>query len=241
MQPIEPGPRKGHRIRNGLLGIAALFVLLIVVSEITGSNQNSGNTGSHHHAVTSASSGSASSSPLTSGQTTFVTAIRSALAAHGDVNTGTNAQLAKFGNEVCNAREADNSQATVITASKDAWAKFDMTAARFVKTAERDMCPSEYQVPQTVTYVVTGSPADVTYGPAGSDLNGSVPMSVTASLGSPAYYAIDAQLDGDGQVSCEIEINGQVISSGTATGDYNIASCEISQDPITGAWQSDDS
>jgi lambda repressor-like predicted transcriptional regulator len=241
MQPIEPGPRKRHRVRNGLLGIAALFVLLIVVSAITGNDQKSGDANTLHHAVTSASSGSASSSPLTGGQTTFVAALRSALAAHGDMNTGTNTQLAKLGNDVCNAREAGDSQATLITATKGSWAKFDMTAARFVKTAERDICPSEYEAPQTITYVVTGSPADVTYGPAGSNLSGSVPMSVTTPLGSPAYYSIDAQLNGDGEVQCEIQVNGQVISSGTATGSYNIASCEISQDPITGQWQSDDS
>jgi len=244
MQPIQPGPRKRHRVRNGLLGIAALFVLLIVVSAIIGNDQKSGDTNTLHHAVTSASSdssGTSASSPLTGGQTAFVSAIRSALSAHGDVNTATNAQLAKLGNEICNDRAAGDSQATVITASKGSWGRLDMTAAGFVKTAEHDICPSEYQAPQTITYVVTGSPADVTYGPAGSNLNGSVPMSVTASLGSPAYYAIGAQLDGGGQVSCEIEINGQVISSGTATGDYNIADCEISQDPITGQWQSDDS
>jgi lambda repressor-like predicted transcriptional regulator len=244
MQPIEPGPRKRHRVRNGLLGIAALFVLLIVVSEITGNDQKSGDASTLHHAVASASSdssGTSASSPLTSGQAAFVSAIRSALSAHGDMNTGTNPQLAKLGNDVCNAREAGDSQATLITATKGSWAKFDMTAARFVKTAERDICPSEYETPQTITYVVTGSSADVTYGPAGSNLSGSVPMSVTAPLGSPAFYSIDAQLNGNGEVQCEIEINGQVISSGTATGSYNIASCEISQDPITGQWQSDDS
>jgi hypothetical protein len=89
---------------------------------------------------------------------------------------------------------------------------------------------------QTVTYVVNGSAADVTYGPAGSDLQGTVPMSVTDSLGSPAYYAITAQLQGEGAVSCAIEVNGETISSASATGGYNIASCEISQDPLSGQW-----
>jgi hypothetical protein len=52
--------------------------------------------------------------------------------------------------------------------------------------------------PQTVTYEVSGSDAQVTYGPAGSDLSGTVPMKVIAKLGDPAYYALQAQLQGGG-------------------------------------------
>jgi len=90
--------------------------------------------------------------------------------------------------------------------------------------------------PQTVTYVVTGSAADVTYGPAGSDYSGAVPMTVTKPLGTPAYYSINAQLQGGGTVSCEIKVDGNVISHATASGGYNIADCEISQDPLSGQW-----
>ena len=95
---------------------------------------------------------------------------------------------------------------------------------------------------QMVTYVVTGSDgAQITYGPAGSDLSGSVPMHVTKHIPSspPVYYAISAQLQGGGSVSCQILVDGKVISSSTATGGYNIASCEIGQDPLSGAWQDD--
>jgi uncharacterized cupredoxin-like copper-binding protein len=95
---------------------------------------------------------------------------------------------------------------------------------------------------QTVTYVVTGSDAaQVTYGPAGSDLSGGVPMHVTKDIPSsaPVYYAISAQLQGSGSVSCQILVDGKVISSSTANGGYNIASCEIGQDPLSGAWQDD--
>lgn len=92
-------------------------------------------------------------------------------------------------------------------------------------------------VHHTVTYEVSGSGADVTYGPAGSDLTGGVPMSRTAPLRSPAYYAISAQLQGSGSVACKILVDGAVISQATAQGSYNIASCEISQDPFSGKWQ----
>lgn len=88
-----------------------------------------------------------------------------------------------------------------------------------------------------ITYVVTGSPANVTYGAAGSDLNGQVPMRITRRLHSKAYYAISAQLQGDGSVHCAIKVNGKTISKATATGSYNIADCEISQNPLTGKWE----
>lgn len=96
---------------------------------------------------------------------------------------------------------------------------------------------AEAPAAQTVTYVVTGSTANVTYGPAGTDLSGSVPMHVAKPLGTPSYYAITAQLQGGGTVSCKIEVDGKTISSSTAQGGYNIAQCEISQDPLSGQWQ----
>jgi hypothetical protein len=90
---------------------------------------------------------------------------------------------------------------------------------------------------QTVTYGVSGSPTDVTYGPAGSNAQGSVPMDVTKPLGTPIYVAITAQLQGSGTVTCKIKVDGKVISQSTASGGYNIAQCEISQDPLSGQWQ----
>jgi hypothetical protein len=99
-------------------------------------------------------------------------------------------------------------------------------------------CPGHDPQPDKVTFIVSGSYASVTYGPAGSNYTGSVPMDVTETIPGqpPIYYAIDAQLQGGGTVSCKIEVNGQTISQGTAQGGYNIATCEISQDPLSGGW-----
>ncbi len=90
---------------------------------------------------------------------------------------------------------------------------------------------------RTVTYVVTGSPADVTYGPAGSSLTATVPLDKTVPLGTPAYYSVSAQLQGGGAVACKILVDGKAVSSAQATGSYNIASCEISPNPLTGSWE----
>lgn len=103
--------------------------------------------------------------------------------------------------------------------------------------AARQQTHPSVQAHQTVTYVVTGSAADVTYGPAGSDLDGGAPMRMTKPLGNPSYYDISAQLQGGGTVSCAILVDGKAVSTATASGGYNIADCEISQDPLSGQWE----
>lgn len=92
---------------------------------------------------------------------------------------------------------------------------------------------------RTVTYIVTGSPANITYGPAGSRLTATAPMHLTARLGTPIYYAINAQLDGSGSVTCEILVDGKVIDRHAAEGSHSIAGCEISPGPQAGQWRSD--
>jgi hypothetical protein len=92
---------------------------------------------------------------------------------------------------------------------------------------------------QTVTFKVTGSAANVTYGPSGSMLTGKVPMTVTEPLAVSLYYALEAQLKGSGSVTTEILVDGKIISRGTADGGYNVASAEISMNPITGVWGDD--
>ena len=91
--------------------------------------------------------------------------------------------------------------------------------------------------PRQVEFIVKGSAADVTYGATGSDHQGRVPMDKKIRLGNPQYYSISAQLNGSGKVTCWILIGGQVISKATATGSYNIASCEISRNILSGKWE----
>lgn len=89
----------------------------------------------------------------------------------------------------------------------------------------------------TVTYVASGSSANVTYGPSGSSTSAGTPLRETDAIpaAAPAFYAVTAQLQGDGQVSCEIEVNGTVISQATAFGGYEVARCEILRD-ASGNW-----
>jgi hypothetical protein len=138
--------------------------------------------------------------------------------------------------------QTSNNAAGRVTADCTAAGVPDVLNGGAPVTGQGSSTPSPRPRParQTVTFVVTGTPgADVTYGPSGTNLSGSVPMRVTKPLGSPAYYAINAQLQGGGQIACKIKIDGKIISSGQAAGGYNIAQCEISPDPMTGQWQND--
>lgn len=89
-----------------------------------------------------------------------------------------------------------------------------------------------------LTYRVTGTPgARVTYGPAGTYLTARAPLRVTARLGNPLYYFVTAELPGSGSVECEILIGTKVMAKSAATGRHNLASCQISRDPLSGKWQ----
>jgi hypothetical protein len=136
----------------------------------------------------------------------------------------------------CQSNSSSTTAGTTPTASSSAKAVTETTAS-----AQAAPASSKPAAADTVTYAVTGSTADVTYGPAGSDSQGSVPMSKTDKVPAdkPAYYAITAQLQGSGSVSCSIKINDKVLATSTANGGYNIAQCEISENPLTGSWEND--
>jgi hypothetical protein len=62
----------------------------------------------------------------------------------------------------------------------------------------------------------------------------SVPFDGTAD-----YYAIDAQLQGGGSITCKIVVTGPgdaplTVSHGAASGDYNICSAQAAPEDSTG-------
>jgi hypothetical protein len=146
--------------------------------------------------------------------------------------------MASFADQVCSDLSS-NSVADEVPVVSGMWTDTSKgDAINMITMAVRDVCPSQ-QFKQTVTYIVTGSPADVTYGPSGSNHQGYVPMKITEPLGSPSYYAINAQLNGGGRVTCKLKVDGVTLSTGSASGDYNIASCQIGQNITTGAWENE--
>lgn len=91
----------------------------------------------------------------------------------------------------------------------------------------------------TVTFVVTGAPADVTYGHGGSSTHGTSPMRVTEPLiGSATDYTLSAVLGEDGTVKVKIYVNGKLIAHAKATGQYQSAMAVIDKNPFTDQWES---
>jgi hypothetical protein len=240
--PQPPAKPKRRVLRNVLLSLGVVVVVIIALSVGI-------SIGSKHNA---ASSPARSSTPASTPSSAAAASSPAGISADGQqyasdmetvFNFGSGVQdsdIATFGQEVCQARQSGTSVSGEVPTARQSWSSTSKgDAIQMIVLAEKDMCPGELGR-QTVTYVVTGTPgADITYGPSGTDDQGSVPMSVTAPLRHPQFYAINAQLQGAGQVSCKLKVDGVTISAASASGGYNIAGCEIGQDPVTNSWEDD--
>jgi hypothetical protein len=244
--PYQPGQgapsrpsRKRHRARNTVLSAVGVIIAIAVISSLASAASKSRGAAGPSSAGASTSAPAATSPALSNSAQQFVSDLESS--SQFNISSSTSdAEIASYGQQVCAMRQAGQAQTAAITYTESTWSNSSpMLADAMTRLAEQDMCSG--QLPeQTVTYIVRGTPgAQVTYGPAGSDYNGTVPMRVTASLGDPEYYAINAQLQGSGYVKCSIEVDGIPLSTASASGGYNIADCEIGQDPITNLWEND--
>jgi hypothetical protein len=82
----------------------------------------------------------------------------------------------------------------------------------------------------SITYRVTGSnnSVDLTIENAGGNteqLTARMPWSRTFTTKSGEFVYVSAQIDGTGNVKCEILSNGTVIETASSSGEYVIASC----------------
>jgi hypothetical protein len=88
--------------------------------------------------------------------------------------------------------------------------------------------------PTKVEFIVSGSAPDgiqITYGPAGTQLSGPSVLNGTVTMSVPfdaaaLYYALNAQLQGDGHITCKIVATGPgdqplTVSHGAASGENN--------------------
>ena len=233
-------PRRAHRARSIVLPGIGLLVVAAAVSAIAG-NAGTKHGGGAAPAGSSVPTSTATTPALSASAQEFVSDLQSSSQFNIGSSTSS-AQIASYGQQVCSMRQGGQTQRAAISFTRSGWSNMSpMLADAMTRLAEQDMCAGDLPE-RTVTYIVRGTPgADVTFGPDGSDFNGAVPMRVTRRLGNPDYYAISAQLQGDGSVSCSIEVDGIPLSTGSASGGYNIADCEIGQDPITSLWENDNS
>src|SRR5215471_16546387 len=176
----------------------------------------------------------ASATPtLSEPQLQFVADVRNVLTLGSNVTNGT---VASFGQRACHALQSGGSLAGEVQPARRAFAAISKgDAIQLITLAEKDLCPAQLG-PQQVTYVATGSSANVTYGPSGSGYQGSVPLAVSRPLGNPQFYSISAQLKVGGTVTCQLKVDGVTIASATASGTNSVANCAMDQD-LNGSWQ----
>ena len=171
---------------------------------------------------------------LSAPQLQFVSDVRNVLTFGSGV---TDAQVASFGQHACRSVQSGTTLAGEVQPALRAFPAISRgDAIQLITIAEKDLCPTQ-SGPQEVTYVATGSSADVTYGPSGSGYQGSVPLTVTKPLvGNPQFYSMSVQMKNGGTVTCQIKVDGVTIVSASASGSTNVASCAMNQD-LNGSWQ----
>jgi hypothetical protein len=240
--PAGRGPQRSpSRTPLKAVGVVTLAVACLVGGYVVGHGATSNNT---TQLASSTSKHSAAKirpaeAAMPAGSQRFALDMRHRFNLGSSITTG---KLAAFGALLCSSRKAKVSFPDSVRLAENSMSHTPTgEAIQMTRLAEKDMCPQDLTA-QTVRYVVTGtSGAKVTYGPAGTDNIGSVPMSISALLGTPSYYAVSAHLQGSGTVSCKIKVDGVVLSSATANGGYTIADCEIGQNPVTSSWEDDNS
>jgi Protein of unknown function (DUF732) len=149
----------------------------------------------------------------------------------------TSVQVASFGQRACRRLESGTTLADEVSPARRAFPTISKgDAIQLITLAAKDLCPAQ-SGSQQVTYVATGSSADVTYGPSGSGYQGSVPLAVSRALvGNPQFYSISAQLKDGGTVTCQLKVDGVTIVSASASGTNSVANCAMDQD-LNGSWE----
>jgi len=171
---------------------------------------------------------------LSESELQFVADVRNVLSFGSNV---TSSDVASFGQRACGALQSGRTLAGEVQPALRAFPALSKgDAIQLITVAEKDLCPAQLG-PQQVTYVATGSSANVTYGPSGSGYQGSVPLTVTRALvGNPQFYSISAQLKAGGTVTCQLKVDGVTIVSATASGTASVASCAMDQN-LNGSWE----
>src|SRR5262249_60032639 len=133
-------------------------------------------------------------------------------------------KVASFGQGACHGLQSGTTLPGEVQPAQRAFPAISKgDAIQLITLAAKDLCPTR-STPQQVTYVATGSSANVTYGPSGSGFQGSVPLAVTRPLvGNPQFYSISAQLKGGGTVTCQLKVDGGAHASSPASGPKRVA------------------
>jgi hypothetical protein len=150
------------------------------------------------------------------------------------------AAIASAGKSGGSSATSASTPTTVVWSSATAVSTQQAVATQAAPTSAAPTTPDVEQVTFKCTGSTDGNGIDITYGAEGTnDSASSLPFTKTVQLSTTAqYYDVTAQLQGGGNVSCTttVQSGGQtVIQTGSASGDYNIASAEVCSS-FDGGW-----
>jgi hypothetical protein len=146
-------------------------------------------------AASSAPAPTPTAAALTPGESRFVAAVRKA---QGGGGGGDDSTITGAGHSVCSARRAGASEAALIGVSRQHGIKSrtGMSGRQFVRTAERDLCPSELaRIPRVLLNF------------SGNGIGNSAPFLVLGNL--TVHYTFDCSSQGTGNFIGDIETGNQ--------------------------------
>ena len=154
--PEQPQPRKRHRVRNTILAVSGGLVVIVVLAATLGGSKTPAtpaavNTPSAHAAVTTAPS---TPPALSAGDQEFVSDMRSQYGFNGT----TDSAVLSIGTTICTQRSTGLGQHRTDALVGTMVSGSSTNDDAITRLAEKDLCPA-YLPPQTVTYIVTGTPA----------------------------------------------------------------------------------
>jgi hypothetical protein len=139
------------------LAVIGLFVVLGIAGAIVGNPKTTGTANNQTPGESPMSQAPSPTSSLTARQAKFVSVIRANLAAKGFSNTSTDAQFADVGARVCSARQSGAAQGVLVSQATATPDKFAMSAKKFVRTAEKYLCPQYLPKPPVVLLTLSGN------------------------------------------------------------------------------------
>jgi hypothetical protein len=188
-------PKKGHTVRNVLLGavggIVALFVLAGVVGAATGAGKK--NTGDTRPMTTATHKPKKPAAPVyTAAENVYY---KATIAAYAPISGGTEQQIVNAGNQLCTAREDGASQPSIVSTTGP---KLGKLAKPYVLATEKALCPSQIPVPPKVLLNMSGS-----------GIQNSAPFLVSTSQVTVTYSFNCSSFGGSGNFAADLEYGNQ--------------------------------
>jgi hypothetical protein len=242
--PPQPPRRKRHTARNLLTAIGAFIVMIIAIVVIA--NRSHGSTPGSAGTATAVAACNALAAWENSSTDENLTQAASLRKTFQGTSQPLSGDFATWVSDIKSDPSLDGANQGKVASDCAAYGVTIFPS--LPPLASPSASASNTPAPATkVEFIVSGTAPDgidITYGPSGSNLSGPSTLDGTATMsvpfdGSADYYALNAQLQGGGSVTCKIVVTGPgdnplTVSSGAASGGYNICSAQAAPEDSSG-------